>query len=191
MMYQRYGYRKLLESEIPRETLDRCARVLAFAACSLTIPEPKPRIVWVAPLDLETIEREVGAVQLLHKEEAHQGYSRLPRNLEPKVGYTPGNRDLFEFWLQASIPLESHHIEYVVLHEWRHVWQKQTRPAIFEKEPLAEGDAYPYGYSALKGYLRTEGRLTPEIEEEINSQCRTARERFEKQYPGTPYAVVD
>lgn len=189
-MHHRYGYSKLLESEIPPELLDRCAQVLSFAARSLPIPDPEPRIVWVAPLDLVTIEREVGAVQLHHREEAHPRYSRILRKLEPKVGYTPGNLDLSEFWLQASIPPESHHIEFAVLHEWRHVWQKRFRPAIFKKEPLAEGDAYPYAYLLVKEYLQTRGHWTFGIENEINSQYQITQEWFEKKYPGTPYAVI-
>ncbi len=83
-MSERYGYRKLLESEIrseiPPELLDRCAAVLSFAARRLPIPEP--RIVWIARMDLETIEREVGPVQQYYKEVAHPRYSRIQRDLK-------------------------------------------------------------------------------------------------------------
>ena len=192
-MSQRYCYRKLEESEIRPQLLDRCTHVLSFAAGSLPIPDLEPRIVWVEPVDdLEAIEQILGPARDFRMEEAdlgQRGYARILRSLKPEVGYTPGNRDLSEFWLQASIPLESHYVEFAVLHERRHVWQKRSRPAIFEKESLAEGDAYPYAYSALKKYLRIQGCLTLELEEEINSQCRTIRERFERRYPGTPYDV--
>lgn len=108
----------------------RVATAVRFAAANLGFRSP-PEVVFVRPVEISIADSNLGARKAVGMEEAHPKWSRIPCSIPRDGGYTPGNPDLWEFWLMADIEEGSHHIEFAVLHECRHLWQRTKLPTVF------------------------------------------------------------
>ncbi|MEO5923600.1 MAG: hypothetical protein ABIR70_07215 [Bryobacteraceae bacterium] len=175
LLYPRYGHIKLERDEVSSELRERADLACKFIVNRLPI-SPVPGIVWVEEVGLDHIAREIGGLRQEHDEEAHPRYSRIDGRVPTDGGYTPKNRHLVELWVSAACRLDRYDVEFVVIHEWRHVWQKLFKPQIFyEDKTTSELDAYEFAYAEVGEFLRQHDRLTPQIQEEIREQAITKR----------------
>jgi hypothetical protein len=119
-------------------------------------------------------------------EEQHPAFTRLRGDI--RAGYTPCRPDLHEIWIRNDLTAFPA-LEYVVAHEVRHLWQKLFSTD-FRDVCQAEGDAYPYGYDVLRRYLDSQGRLTTELGEEIDSNRANAAGQFRTVWPNGSFAII-
>ena len=105
-------------------------------------------------------------------------------------GYTPRPKKPHEVWILSEVS-RFPALEFVAVHEVRHVWQKAKDITVFGDECRAEGDAYPYSYGALRRYLMAKGRLTQELELEIATRRESACRAFAQAWPNGKFATLE
>jgi hypothetical protein len=176
-----YFFTKVAEDEVAGELIVRAEDVRAFVCRELKIDS---QIVWIRPA--APISKN-GPLKFDHEEELDT-VVRLRR--DTSGGLTPKNGQLHEIWIRTDLA-DCPHLEYAVAHELRHAAQKIYCPYAFGDEGRAEGDAYPYGYEALKRYFRSSGGLSDELRQKIDTQEVETKKWFQREYPDGDYKIVD
>ena len=182
---QRYCFQKLPPAEVPVELREHAIDVVTFVSTDLGIAPPE--VIWIQPSSPTETTDALGHIPQLYADHIHPRFARVPDDI--RGGYTPRWQQVRQIWLRRELDLRE--LEFAAAHETRHIWQKDRDMAIFNDESRAEGDAYPYGYDALKRYLAGKGRLTREIEAEIDSKRDEARSVFVRVWPNGRYQAID
>ena len=172
---ERYFFEKIQGEELDTTTI-ACAEDVSAFVCPDRIERPK--IVWIRPAP-PTLKS--GPLKFDDQEEL-DAVVRLRENTTG--GFTPCHYSLHEIWIRSHVTA-SPNLEYAVAHEIRHAAQKKHCPEVFRDRDDArpEGDAYPYGYEALRRYFASANRLTDELRQEIDRQEIEAQRWFQTRYP--------
>lgn len=171
-------YKKIAESELSPDLLEESRRVLAFASGELSV-NPVPSIVWVV---LAT-RTECGPPRQQICELRDPRRSCIQSEHPFEDGLTPLHSGVNEIWLRVDARRERVGLPFVILHEWRHAWQKQNPPHVFRDKAQAEWDAYPYAYRALKEYLASVGELNQQTEDDIDAMSRRTDAWLQERFP--------
>ncbi len=177
----RYFFTKIQDADVDRNTIARAEDIRAFVCPDLRIQSP--RIVWILPAP-PTSKR--GALKFDHEEELD---SVVRLREDTAGGLAPKNCQLHEIWIRSDVT-GCPNLEYVTAHELRHAAQKKHCREVFDDEPRAEGDAYPYGYEVLKRYFASAGRLNDELRQEIDRHETETQKWFLTRYPDGVYKTI-
>ncbi len=182
----RYCYRKLSTNEVDLELRGRATETILFASADLEIAPPA--VVWLRPSSPVDAAKALGPTAYNWADECHAEFARVRAHISG--GYTPSPKYFREVWIlseMSGFPA----LEFVAVHEVRHVWQKQRDITVFNDVCRAEGDAYPYSYDALRRYLMAKGLLTQELELEIAKLRESARCAFAQAWPNGKFATLE
>jgi hypothetical protein len=184
---QRYCFQKLSSAVVAVETRERALDVIAFVSAELGIAPPN--VIWIQPALPAVTTVALGHIPQLYADHIHPEFARIPDRDDIHGGYTPAWPQIRQVWLRRELGFWA--LEFAAAHETRHIFQKDKDISIFNDECQAEGDAYPYGYDVLKRYFAGKGRLTPEIEAEIDGKREQARSVFLERWPKGRFEALD
>jgi hypothetical protein len=176
-----YCFKKLSPDEareVESGIREEATVIVDFVCADLSIPEP--RVVWITPASPSDVAEIFKPTQIFHGF-GHPVYTRIESDID---GFAPNGGK--EIWLRI---MRFWRLELMAAHELRHVWQK-TQGTTFDKEPVAEGDAYTYPFVALKSYLSTKGLLKSKTAMEIEERRMSIQSWFYKKWPKSRFETV-
>ena len=151
----RHYFERIFEDEgLPCNMRDRAGGMVTFVCAELSL-SPVPKVVWIRPLT-EDAAREI----LKHWRQTFEGGIPPPGSIPPvrelQMDITQGftaDVQTDEIWIRSDLS-DFPALEFITAHETRNIWQNQpqNRPRYVDR-CTAEGDAYPYGYDAVKRYV--------------------------------------
>ena len=139
-----------------------------------------PSLVWICPtspaLKSEPLKFDY--------EEELDAIVRLTQ--DTTGGFTPWNHSLHEVWILSTRDA-CPHLEFAIIHEVRHAYQKKFCRDVFEDPGRAEGDAYAFGYALVRRYFSS---IQIELMEAIDRQEAETRQWFQSKFPQSAYGIV-
>jgi hypothetical protein len=181
----RFCFEKVPTDKVDLDIRYRTNAVVAFVCAELHI-SPLPEVIWIRPAPADLVAKLFGTLVQGCLEERHPRYTRVRPDIQE--GYTPEH--LTQIWIRSYLSA-CPNLEFVTAHETRHIWQKVKDIKIFSDEGTAEGDAYPYAYDVLKRYLAGKGRLTVEVESDIDNKRKSTRSKFLQCWPNGRFEVIE
>ncbi|MCX6631415.1 MAG: hypothetical protein NTW28_27700 [Candidatus Solibacter sp.] len=181
-----YCYRKLSAEEVDIKMQGRATEAILFASADLGIAPPA--VVWLRPSAPVDAASALGRTAYNWADECHAEFARV--RVRIPAGYTPWPEKLREVWILSEVS-RFPALEFVAVHEVRHVWQKAKDISLFGDVCRAEGDAYPYSYGALRRYLMAKGHLTQELELEIATLRESACRAYAQAWPNGKFATLE
>lgn len=174
-MTGRFRFERISADEpLPCNMRDRARGMVSFVCQELSIT-PVPEVVWIRPLT-ETTAREIVKrwKQTFENGIPPVGQTSPVRELDRDIrqGFTPDGQTK-EIWIRNDLT-DFPALEFITAHETRHIWQNQPQNrSRYVDLCVAEGDAYPFGYAAVKRHLTAT----------INERIESARAAFLQEWP--------